>query len=90
MPLLSSLPLIKGLFSRSIDQRQKRYYDFIKPKVISSFEEGTALSNTEGYRYNWESERGSLEVAPRHAPECQHIPKVQAESNFKMLEIEAE
>lgn len=91
VPLLSSLPLIKGLFSRSIDQRQKRnIMIFIKPKVISSFEEGTALSNTEGYRYNWESERGSLEVAPRHAPECQHIPKVQAESNFKMLEIEAE
>lgn len=91
VPLLSSLPLIKGLFSRSIDQRQKRnIMIFIKPKVISSFEEGTALSNTEGYRYNWESERGSLEVAPRHAPECQHIPKVQAESDFKMLEIEAE
>ena len=91
VPLLSSLPLIKGLFSRTVDQRQKRnIMIFIKPKVISSFEEGTALSNTEGYRYNWESERGSLEIAPRHAPECQHIPKVQAESDFKMLEIEAE
>ena len=49
VPLLSSLPLIKGLFSRTVDQRQKRnIMIFIKPKVISSFEEGTALSNTEG------------------------------------------
>ena len=91
VPLLSSVPLIRGLFSRTIDQRQKRnIMMFIKPKVISSFEEGTALTNKEGYRYNWEADQGSMQVAPRHAPECQHAPVLQAESDFKILEMEAQ
>lgn len=91
VPLLSSVPLIKGLFSRTIDQRQKRnIMIFIKPKVISTFEDGTFLTNKEGYRYNWEADRGSLQVAPRHAPECQRAPVLQAESDFKILEMEAE
>ncbi|AAP04792.1 secretin N-terminal domain-containing protein [Chlamydia caviae] len=91
VPLLNSIPLIRGLFSRTIDQRQKRnIMMFIKPKVISSFEEGTTLTNKEGYRYNWEADEGSMQVAPRHAPECQRPPALQAESDFKMLEIEAQ
>ncbi|ANH78508.1 secretin N-terminal domain-containing protein [Candidatus Chlamydia sanziniae] len=90
VPLLNSIPLIRGLFSRTIDQRQKRnIMMFIKPKVISSFEEGTLLTNKEGYRYNWEAERGSMQIAPRHAPECQRTPVLQEESDFKVLEIEA-
>ncbi|VVT43272.1 hypothetical protein BOKEGFJH_00811 [Chlamydia avium] len=90
VPLLSSVPLIRGLFSRTIDQRQKRnIMMFIKPKVISSFEDGTVLTNKEGYRYNWEADQGSMQIAPRHAPECQHTPVLQQESDFKMLEIEA-
>ncbi|WP_348663548.1 type II secretion system protein GspD [Chlamydia vaughanii] len=90
VPLLNSIPLIRGLFSRTIDQRQKRnIMMFIKPKVISSFEEGTTLTNKEGYRYNWEADEGSMQIAPRHAPECQHAPALQVESDFKMLEIEA-
>lgn len=91
VPLLSSVPLIRGLFSRTIDQRQKRnIMMFIKPKVITSFEDGTVLTNKEGYRYNWEADQGSMQIAPRHAPECQHTPVLQAESDFKMLEIEAQ
>ncbi|SGA07924.1 type III secretion protein SctC [Chlamydia abortus] len=91
VPLLNSIPLLRGLFSRTIDQRQKRnIMMFIKPKVISSFEEGTKLTNKEGYRYNWEANEGSMQVAPRHAPECQHPPALQVESDFKMLEIEAQ
>ncbi len=91
VPVLSSLPLLRGLFSRTIDQRQKRnIMIFIKPKVISTFEEGTLLTNKEGYRYNWEAEPGSMQVAPRHAPECQKAPVLQAESDFKMLELEAQ
>ncbi|WP_100934442.1 secretin N-terminal domain-containing protein [Candidatus Chlamydia corallus] len=91
VPLLNSIPLIRGLFSRTIDQRQKRnIMMFIKPKVISSFEEGTLVTNKEGYRYNWEADVGSMQVAPRHAPECQGPPSLQAESDFKMIEIEAQ
>ncbi|WP_201456532.1 secretin N-terminal domain-containing protein [Chlamydia sp. 17-3921] len=91
VPLLNSIPLIRGLFSRTIDQRQKRnIMMFIKPKVISSFEEGSAVTNKEGYRYNWEADVGSMQVAPRHAPECQRPPQLRAESDFKILEMEAE
>ncbi|AAD18841.1 outer membrane secretion protein Q [Chlamydia pneumoniae TW-183] len=91
VPLLNSIPLIRGLFSRTIDQRQKRnIMMFIKPKVISSFEEGTRVTNKEGYRYNWEADEGSMQVAPRHAPECQGPPSLQAESDFKIIEIEAQ
>ncbi|EPP34490.1 bacterial type II and III secretion system family protein [Chlamydia ibidis] len=89
VPLLCSIPLIKGLFSRTIDQRQKRnIMMFIKPKVICSFEDGTTLTNKEGYRYNWEADQGSMQIAPRHAPECQRAPVLQEESGLKMLEIE--
>lgn len=91
VPLLNSIPLIRGLFSRTIDQRQKRnIMMFIKPKVISSFEEGSDLTNKEGYRYNWEAEAGSMQVAPRPAPECQRPPRLQEENDFKILEMEAE
>ncbi|SPN73820.1 Pullulanase secretion envelope pulD,putative outer membrane porin HofQ,Type II secretory pathway, component HofQ,type II secretion system protein D,Bacterial type II and III secretion system protein [Chlamydia serpentis] len=91
VPLLNSIPLIRGLFSRTIDQRQKRnIMMFIKPKVISSFEEGTRVTNKEGYRYNWEADIGSMQVAPRNAPECQRAPSLQEDSDFKVLEIEAQ
>ena len=77
VPILGSVPILRSVFSRTIEQRQKRnIMMFIKPKVISSFEQGTALTNKEGYKYNWEADRGSLEVAPRQAPECQKVPKV--------------
>ncbi len=89
VPVLSSIPLLRGLFSRTIDQRQKRnIMMFIKPKVITSFEEGTLLTNKEGYRYNWEAEKASLEVAPRCAPECQKVPQpVSSDTDLKVLDI---
>lgn len=90
VPILSSIPLLRGLFSRTIDQRQKRnIMMFIKPKVISSFSDGTTLTNKEGYRYNWEADQGSMQVAPRQAPECQQAPQLQAENDFKVLDLEA-
>lgn len=90
VPVLSSIPLLRGLFSRTIDQRQKRnIMIFIKPKVITSFKEGTDVTNKEGYRYNWEADVGSMRVAPRSAPECLTPPVVRDENDFKILDMES-
>lgn len=91
VPVLSSIPLLRGLFSRTIEQRQKRnIMIFIKPKVITSFQEGTDITNKEGYRYNWEADHGSMRVAPRPAPECLQAPVVREENDFKTLDMEAQ
>ncbi len=77
VPILGSVPILRSVFSRTIEQRQKRnIMMFIKPKVISTFEQGTTLTNKEAYKYNWEADKGSLDIAPRQAPECQKVPKV--------------
>ncbi|MEG0036884.1 MAG: type II secretion system protein GspD [Victivallaceae bacterium] len=82
IPILSSIPILKHLFGRTVDQRQKRnIVMFIKPKVIASFDEGTVLTNKEGYRYNWESDKGSMGIAPRQAPECERPPVINNSSS---------
>lgn len=82
IPCLGTLPLIGPMFSRTIEQRQKRNLIlFIRPKVIGSFEEGVDLTNQEGYQYNFESHPDSTtECGPERAPECEvYIPHEEEE-----------
>lgn len=90
VPILGSVPILRSVFSRTIEQRQKRnIMMFIKPKVISTFEQGTILTNKEGYKYNWEADKSSLDVAPRQAPECVKVPKVMApEDNHYSMDVQ--
>lgn len=76
IPCLGTLPLIGPAFSRTIEQRSKRnLIFFIRPKVITNFQEGIDLTNEEGYCHNWGSSPCSiLECGPEKAPECETYP----------------
>lgn len=76
IPCLGTLPCIGPLFSRTIDAREKRnLIFFIRPKVVSNIDEGIALTNEEGYNYNWESScRAFEECGHERAPECETYP----------------
>lgn len=76
IPCLGTLPLIGPVFARNVEQRTKRNLIlFIRPKVITTIEEGIELTNQEGYDYNWESHPCSIiECGPEMAPECETYP----------------
>lgn len=76
VPCLGSLPLIGPVFSRRIDTRQKRnLIFFIRPKVITSIQDGIDLTNEEGYNYNWGSNPCSIiDCGTEMAPECEAYP----------------
>ncbi|MBF5050676.1 hypothetical protein CLAVI_000291 [Candidatus Clavichlamydia salmonicola] len=76
VPLLGSIPFIGNLFSRTVDQRQKRnIMMFIRPKVLSGFKDAVNLTNKEGYKYNWDANKASMDYTPRIAPEYQPLPE---------------
>lgn len=76
IPCLGTLPLIGPTFSRTIEQRTKRnLIFFIRPKVITTIQEGLDLTNQEGYDYNWESNPCSIiDCEMKAAPECEVYP----------------
>lgn len=76
IPCLGTLPLIGPAFSRTIEARSKRnLIFFIRPKVVTSIQEGVCLTNTEGYEYNWQSSPCSLrDCCGNRAPECESYP----------------
>lgn len=76
IPCLGTLPLIGPTFGRTIEQRQKRnLIFFIRPKVITTIEDGIELTNHEGYEYNYESDPCSIiDCDMKIAPECEEYP----------------
>lgn len=76
IPCLGTLPLIGPTFSRTVNGRSKRnLIMFLRPRVVSTIQEGLDLTNQEGYDYNWESDPCSLiECGPKVAPECEQDP----------------
>lgn len=76
IPCLGTLPLIGPIFSRNIEQRQKRnLIMFIRPKVVTNIQEGIDLTNQEGCQYNFESHPCSMyDCGQELAPECEMYP----------------
>lgn len=76
VPCLGSLPLIGPMFSRTVEQRDKRnLIMFLRPKVVTNIQEGLDLTNQEGYDYNWESSPCSIiNCGIEQAPECETYP----------------
>ncbi|MCH9625038.1 MAG: Type 3 secretion system secretin [Chlamydiales bacterium] len=76
IPCLGTLPLIGPTFSRTIEQRSKRnLIFFVRPRVITSIQEGLDFTNQEGYEYNWETDPCSiLDCQVEQAPECETYP----------------
>lgn len=94
IPCLGTLPLVGPLFSRNIEQRQKRNLIlFLRPKVITSIGDGVDLTNQEGYDYNYESHPCSIsECGVPQAPEnetCSEVDDSVQNSmvNKKILEV---
>lgn len=78
IPCLGTLPLIGPLFGRSVELRTKRnLIFFIRPKVVTSPQEGVELTNQEGYDFNWETDPCSIlnEGCPE-APEAETYPSM--------------
>lgn len=78
IPCLGTLPLIGPLFSSTSEARIKRnLIMFIRPRILYNAPQGIALTNQEGYDYNWESHPCSIiECGPEKAPECQTYPPI--------------
>jgi type III secretion protein C len=76
VPCLGCLPLIGPVFSRTVDQREKRnLIMFVRPKVVTNIQEELDLTNQEGYDYNWEACPDSMiQCGPKNAPECETYP----------------
>lgn len=83
IPCLGTLPLIGPAFSRNIESRSKtNLIMFIRPKVITTTQEGLDLSNQEGYDYNFDTHPCSLiECGQELAPECEVYPAPRCPSN---------
>jgi|GEM_PF-2164747 len=78
VPCLGTLPLIGPLFSRTVDQREKRnLIMFVKPHVVTNIQESLDLTNKEGYNSNWNSHPCSMQEPQERAPECEEYPSVQ-------------
>ncbi len=89
IPCLGTLPLIGPLFSRNVEQCNRRnLIMFIRPRVITNTQEGLDLTNEEGYDYNWETNPCSMsECGSTLAPETETYPPIERES-YKIIEMQ--